>query len=51
MVKHLRGQVERITYSDEENGYMVAKAKVKDRRDLVVITGNFMHFVRVKFFQ
>ena len=43
MLNSLRGQIERITYSDEENGYMVAKAKVKGQRDLVVITGSFMH--------
>lgn len=42
-MENLRGQVERITYSDEENGYIVAKAKVKGQRDLVVITGSFMH--------
>jgi len=43
MPKRLKGQVERVTYFNEENGYVVAKAKVNGRRDLVVITGNFMH--------
>jgi len=42
MLKDIRGQVERITYSNEENGYTVAKIKVSGKRGLVVITGNFM---------
>jgi len=42
MLKDLRGQIERITYINEENGYTVAKTKVRGERNLVVITGNFM---------
>jgi exodeoxyribonuclease V alpha subunit len=36
----LRGQIERITFSNEENGYTVARIKVAGRRDLVTVTGN-----------
>jgi exodeoxyribonuclease V alpha subunit len=38
----LQGQIERITYSNEENGYTVAKLKVFGRRDLVTVVGNLM---------
>ncbi|MBW2220486.1 MAG: ATP-dependent RecD-like DNA helicase, partial [Deltaproteobacteria bacterium] len=42
MLKDLRGQIERITYINEENGFTVAKIKVIGERNLVVITGNFI---------
>jgi len=29
MLKELRGQVERVTYNNEENSYTVAKVKVR----------------------
>jgi hypothetical protein len=35
----LQGQIERITYSNEENGYTIAKLKVYGRRDLVTVVG------------
>ncbi len=38
----LRGQIERITYADEESGYTVARVKVFGRNDLVTVVGNFM---------
>ncbi len=38
----LRGQIERITYANEENGYTVAKVKVWNRPDLVTVVGNLM---------
>ena len=37
---NLRGQLERITYENEENGYLVGKARVYGHRDLVAIIGN-----------
>jgi exodeoxyribonuclease V alpha subunit len=42
MLVDLQGQIERITYSNEENGYTIAKVKVYGRRDLVTVVGNFM---------
>ena len=42
MLTDLQGQIERITYSNEENGYTIAKVKVYGRRDLVTVVGNFM---------
>jgi exodeoxyribonuclease V alpha subunit len=39
---NLQGQVERITYNNEENGYSVIKVKVRGRRDLVTVVGNFV---------
>ena len=39
----LRGQLERITYSDDESGYTIAKIKVYGRRELVTIVGNIMN--------
>ena len=35
----LKGRIERITYTNEENGYTVAKILVKGRRDLVTVVG------------
>ena len=42
MLVDLQGQIERITYTNEENGYTVAKLKVYGQRDLVTIVGNLM---------
>ena len=36
----LTGQIERITYTNEETGYTIAKLKVQDQWDLVTIVGN-----------
>ena len=36
----VKGQVERITYANEENGYVIAKVKVSGRQDLVTVVGN-----------
>lgn len=38
----LEGRIERITYTNEENGYTVAKLKVYGQRDLVNIVGNII---------
>jgi exodeoxyribonuclease V alpha subunit len=42
MLTDLQGQIERITYTNDENGYTIAKVKVYGRRDLVTVVGNFM---------
>ena len=42
MLADLQGQLERITYTNEENGYTIAKVKVYGQRDLVTIVGNLM---------
>ncbi|MFP4347867.1 MAG: ATP-dependent RecD-like DNA helicase [Thermodesulfobacteriota bacterium] len=42
MLEDLHGQIERITYTNEENGYTVAKVKIRGRRDLVTVVGNLM---------
>ena len=39
----LQGQIERVTYTNEENGYTVAKVKVYGRRDLVTVIGNIIN--------
>jgi exodeoxyribonuclease V alpha subunit len=36
----LRGQLERITYESEENGYLVAKIKIPGSSELVTAVGN-----------
>ena len=38
----LQGQIERITYTNNENGYTVAKIRVQGRRDLVTVVGNLV---------
>ncbi|HOP85633.1 MAG TPA: ATP-dependent RecD-like DNA helicase [Syntrophorhabdaceae bacterium] len=35
----IQGQIERITFTNEENGYTVAKIKVKGKKDLITIVG------------
>jgi exodeoxyribonuclease V alpha subunit len=36
----IKGQVEKITYANEDNGYVIAKIKLPDRQDLVTVVGN-----------
>jgi exodeoxyribonuclease V alpha subunit len=36
----IRGQVERITFVNEENGFTLAKMKVPDEKDLVSVVGS-----------
>ena len=42
MLTELQGKFERITNTNEENGYTVARVKVPSRRDLVCVVGNIM---------
>jgi len=42
MLAELQGQIERITYINEENGFTIARVKVYGQRDLVTIVGNLM---------
>jgi exodeoxyribonuclease V alpha subunit len=44
-MQQLQGQVERITYSNEESGYNVVRVKVRGRRDLVTVVGNFVSVI------
>ncbi|MFO7963817.1 MAG: ATP-dependent RecD-like DNA helicase [Desulfobacterales bacterium] len=38
----LSGQIDRITYTNEENGFTIAKVKVAGRRDSVTVVGNLL---------
>jgi exodeoxyribonuclease V alpha subunit len=38
-ITELQGQIERITYINDENSYTVAKVKVYGRRDLITVIG------------
>jgi exodeoxyribonuclease V alpha subunit len=42
MITELQGQLERITYRNEENHYTIAKLKVQGRRDLVTVVGSIV---------
>lgn len=42
MLTELSGQIERITYTNEENGYSIAKVKVHGKGELVTVVGNIM---------
>jgi exodeoxyribonuclease V alpha subunit len=42
MLTDLQGQIERVTYTNDENGYTIAKVKVYGRRDLVTVVGNIL---------
>ncbi|MBC7357364.1 MAG: ATP-dependent RecD-like DNA helicase [Desulfacinum sp.] len=37
----IQGQIERVTFTSQEDGYSVLKLKVKGRRDLVTVVGSF----------
>jgi exodeoxyribonuclease V alpha subunit len=39
----LRGQIERVTYSNEENSYTVVKVKVYGHKELVTVIGNIVN--------
>ncbi len=38
----LKGQIERITYTNDDNGYTIAKVKVQGQRELVTVVGNLI---------
>jgi exodeoxyribonuclease V alpha subunit len=40
---YLQGQIERVTYFNEENSYTVAKVKVYGRRELVTVIGSLVN--------
>lgn len=40
MLAELQGQIERITFTNEENGFTVAEVKIPGRHDLVCVVGN-----------
>ena len=42
MLTDLQGQIERITYANEENSFTIARVKVYGQKDLVTVVGNFM---------
>ncbi len=42
MPTDLSGQIERITFFNEDNGFTIAKVKVTGRSDLVTVVGNLM---------
>ena len=42
METELSGQIERITYTNEENGYTIARVKVYGQRDLITVVGYLM---------
>jgi len=42
MLTTLNGQIERITFTNEESGFTIAKVKVRGRRDLVTVVGVLM---------
>ena len=39
----LRGQIERITYTSEENGFTIARVKVAGRKGLVTVVGHIVN--------
>jgi len=42
MPTHLSGQIERITFTNEEDGFTIALVKVEGQKDLVTVVGNLM---------
>ena len=42
MLTELQGQIERITYTNEENGFTIVRVKVYGNRDLVTVVGNLL---------
>ncbi len=42
MLSEIIGQIERVTFNNQDNGYTVAKLKVPGRRELVTAVGCLM---------
>ena len=42
MVTQLQGQIEWITYVNEENGFTIAKVRIQGRRQLATVVGNMV---------
>src|SRR5271157_2980068 len=42
MLEELQGQIERVTFHNEENGFTIARLKVKGFHELVTTVGNLM---------
>jgi len=42
MLIELTGRIERITYTNEENGFTIAKVKIPQQQDFVTVVGNLM---------
>jgi len=42
MLTEISGQIERITYTNEENGYTIARVKIYGQRDLITVVGFLM---------
>ncbi|MEW6666929.1 MAG: ATP-dependent RecD-like DNA helicase [Thermodesulfobacteriota bacterium] len=42
MLVDLQGQIERVTYANEETGYTIARVKIEGQRDLVTVVGNLL---------
>ena len=42
MLENLQGQIERITFNNEENGYTIARVKVYGNPELVTVVGNLL---------
>jgi len=42
MLTQLSGQIEKITYTNEENGFTIALVKVEAQKDPVTVVGNLM---------
>ena len=40
MLTQLQGQIERITYVNQENGFTIVKVRVRGRRQLATVVGN-----------
>lgn len=40
MLTELQGQIERVTYTNKENGFTIARVRVSGRRKLVTVVGN-----------
>ncbi|UCF90162.1 MAG: ATP-dependent RecD-like DNA helicase [Desulfobacterales bacterium] len=42
MLTELSGQIERITYTNEDNGFTIAKVRIHGQLDLVTVVGNLL---------
>src|SRR5208283_5856735 len=42
MLEDIQGQIERVTFHNDENGFTIARLKVKGFRELVTAVGNLM---------
>ena len=49
MLTKLQGQIEKITYTDKESGFTIAKVRVNEQKKLITVVGKLISPTQEKF--